>query len=845
MYLFCIFLIILVEHSEEVTSFVSGQRMHLSRVHRPAIILARASESTTRTSTSQSAFSGTSDFEAVPKRGIVDYDGKTFQHSSGAEQTLVGDDSASSQSSTSISKKYEGSNASYFEITKHSKQFLEELSKNDDVELFPFKRPTNWQVLQTRFNLWMKRMWTMKFFTGEEPFIITAKLTGDLPLDNDVDSGFENRWFSFPNTSPTLSSLHDVMSLFYFGAYDPRIQAIYLEIDGPLTCGYGKLAEVLRAIQFYRQSGKKVITYLTSAEMKEYLIATHCNEIYMPPEGSLDLRGLASYTMFYRNFLDKVGVEPQTYHIGKYKSFGDPFLRSNMSDAQREVTSAILSEVSNSWIQRVSTAMNKTVAELWQLWSEDPSRLTVDQYKERGMITGIKYKDQIEFQLREEFGKEPFISKAKRSISQMINRFVPWGNGKKIFNKTPRNGTWEWLGKRGEDRDVNWAIENSDKLLQSKVPLTSIVDEIAETVVTQSYRRDFNLTKDYELYPRRQGIIVAPNIKDVLYKQPNKQLQRKSTKTIKLSKEQLSEKVLKIADSVSRIAANDSASMSERREAEKLIEELNTLVPGTSEISKLLKDCVHGRCNQTEALYKFNNDQKSTDLEIRKMVLRKMVEDRLNTYCSNTNEGDVTLLDSWIHGENDLLDGNGDARMNAKQLFAMTANSYLRRMKKRSSSASDGYVPVGHEIFAGFPFKEVTNGPRIGIINAVGAIMEGKSKQSGFQGQTIGSDSITKLIRKAKKDRNIKAVVMRIDSPGGSALASDLVWKELRALAREKPVVASMVDVAASGGYYFAMACDQIIAEDLTLTGSIGVVAQKFNFEQLQKKMGRLFIHNI
>ena len=64
-------------------------------------------------------------------------------------------------------------------------------------------------------------------------------------------------------------------------------------------------------------------------------------------------------------------------------------------------------------------------------------------------------------------------------------------------------------------------------------------------------------------------------------------------------------------------------------------------------------------------------------------------------------------------------------------------------------------------------------------------------------------------------------MVLRVDSPGGSALASDVIWRAIRKVSREKPVVASMVDVAASGGYYLSMACDQILAEDLTITGSI------------------------
>ncbi|CAL5442078.1 unnamed protein product [Camellia sinensis] len=88
------------------------------------------------------------------------------------------------------------------------------------------------------------------------------------------------------------------------------------------------------------------------------------------------------------------------------------------------------------------------------------------------------------------------------------------------------------------------------------------------------------------------------------------------------------------------------------------------------------------------------------------------------------------------------------------------------------------------------------------------------------------------------ESKRFKAVVIRIDSPGGDALVSDLMWREIRLLAASKPVIASMADVAASGGYYMAMAAGVIVVEDLTLTGSIGVVTGKFNLGKLYEKIG-------
>jgi protease-4 len=88
------------------------------------------------------------------------------------------------------------------------------------------------------------------------------------------------------------------------------------------------------------------------------------------------------------------------------------------------------------------------------------------------------------------------------------------------------------------------------------------------------------------------------------------------------------------------------------------------------------------------------------------------------------------------------------------------------------------------------------------------------------------------------RDKSVAAVVLRVDSPGGDALSADLMWREIQALDKAKPVIASMSDVAASGGYYMSMACRAIVCEPLTITGSIGVVAGKFNLAELYRKIG-------
>lgn len=126
------------------------------------------------------------------------------------------------------------------------------------------------------------------------------------------------------------------------------------------------------------------------------------------------------------------------------------------------------------------------------------------------------------------------------------------------------------------------------------------------------------------------------------------------------------------------------------------------------------------------------------------------------------------------------------------------------------------------------PRPPSSSAPRIALIEAVGAIHRGDSDTSPLADPTAGGDTVARAIRDALEDDRVRAILLRVDSPGGSYVASDTVWHELRrAKARQIPVIASMGGVAASGGYFIAMGADHIIARPGTITGSIGVFAGK------------------
>lgn len=127
-----------------------------------------------------------------------------------------------------------------------------------------------------------------------------------------------------------------------------------------------------------------------------------------------------------------------------------------------------------------------------------------------------------------------------------------------------------------------------------------------------------------------------------------------------------------------------------------------------------------------------------------------------------------------------------------------------------------------------------SSGNRIAVIVAAGNIVNGKGDNTN-----IGASKYAKEIRTAADNDKIKAIVLRINSGGGSALASDIMWRELKLASEKKPVIASMSDYAASGGYYLAMACDTILAQPNTITGSIGVFSMLLNIEDfLGNKLG-------
>jgi protease-4 len=159
----------------------------------------------------------------------------------------------------------------------------------------------------------------------------------------------------------------------------------------------------------------------------------------------------------------------------------------------------------------------------------------------------------------------------------------------------------------------------------------------------------------------------------------------------------------------------------------------------------------------------------------------------------------------------------------------------------RDSLKEDRRVPVRDYQRVSPRSIGIRTGARIAVLYAVGTIVSGESGFDPLNGSVIGSDTIVEHLRTIREDDSIEAIVLRVDSPGGSAVASDVIWRELmltREEAPSRPLVVSMSDLAASGGYYIAMAGQTIVAQPGTLTGSIGIYSGKMALGGAADKLG-------
>jgi len=226
-----------------------------------------------------------------------------------------------------------------------------------------------------------------------------------------------------------------------------------------------------------------------------------------------------------------------------------------------------------------------------------------------------------------------------------------------------------------------------------------------------------------------------------------------------------------------------------------------------------------------------------------------------NNMSSSHREMVTTLLDDYYDQlvndlavsraktKNQLVQLINNGPYSASQAFKaglIDSLIYWDQVKKLLGSTEENSSIISFSEYLSSPRPQtaIDGREKIAFIFAQGTIASGGHGYSPIYGDITGSYTLSRYIRRAVNDNSVKAIVLRIDSPGGSGMAADIIWREVLLARRKKPFIVSMSDVAASGGYYIAMAADSVIAHPMTITGSIGVFSGKFNMKGFYEKLG-------
>lgn len=205
-----------------------------------------------------------------------------------------------------------------------------------------------------------------------------------------------------------------------------------------------------------------------------------------------------------------------------------------------------------------------------------------------------------------------------------------------------------------------------------------------------------------------------------------------------------------------------------------------------------------------------------------------------------SDERKITVSDLNYYADS-MIVKNAKTCVDVKMADALKYKDEIyAELKQLSGTGADDeleFISLGKYKRAPYAKERKMAKEKIAVIYATGQIDMGNGSADA-----IGSDGLSEAIRDARLDKNVKAVVLRVNSPGGSALASEVIWREVVLTKKEKPVVVSMGDVAASGGYYIACPADTIFASPVTITGSIGVFGLMFNGQKLMNEKAGLTV---
>lgn len=245
---------------------------------------------------------------------------------------------------------------------------------------------------------------------------LVLHLDGDIPEKPPVEvpfAGAVNLPFIQENAPLTVEN---VWSMLRRAASDSRIKALVVEPQD-LSIGWARMQEIRSDIEQFRKSGKPVYAFLRSPGAREYYVATAASKVFMGPVDLLNLKGIAFGMMYFKNTLDKLGVKVDVQHDGKYKDYGDMFVRTDMSPETREVMNSVADDVYGDLVNTIAKGRGKSPDQVRAIMDNGP--FLAAQAKQNGLVDDLRYEDEVFGQLRAQLHESELKKVAAKDYVQI------------------------------------------------------------------------------------------------------------------------------------------------------------------------------------------------------------------------------------------------------------------------------------------------------------------------------------------------------------------------------------------------------------------------------------------
>ena len=221
--------------------------------------------------------------------------------------------------------------------------------------------------------------------------VYELKLTGQL-VERSKDDLFSSLMPGTLSQSAKSIGLDDILSNIKKAKNDDNILGIYLN-GGMLSGGYASIKEVRDALEDFKTSGKFIVAYADEYSQKNYYLASVADKIYLNPSGIIEWQGIAANTTFYKNTLDKLGVEVQVVKVGTFKSAVEPYIQTKMSDANKEQVNVYISSIWNNTLSAVAESRKLSIKQLNQYADENLTFAPVETYLAYKLVDSLTYAD--------------------------------------------------------------------------------------------------------------------------------------------------------------------------------------------------------------------------------------------------------------------------------------------------------------------------------------------------------------------------------------------------------------------------------------------------------------------